>query len=146
MSDMDSDDFSAMIEETNVNTKVVEYYLRSEIEDKLISFSLIDILDDGVSMVYSIFDPEMEKRGLGNFMILDHIQLVEEFKTDYVYLGYWVKGSSKMDYKKHYKPLQLFKENSWVTSDKSLEKQRLKELSGRQEKLLNQDPIYLPED
>jgi len=147
MSDMNADDFSAMIEETNVNTKIVEYYLTVKGENKLISLSLIDILDDGISMVYSIFEPGIEKRSLGKFMILDHVQLAREHKLSYVYLGYWVKGSPKMDYKKEYKPLQVYKDNCWISanSQHSSDNVSNKETIAT-ETVLDRNPIYLPED
>ncbi len=144
MSDMDCEDFSAMIEETNVNSKVVEYYRPNKRGKNLISLSLIDILDDGISMVYSIFEPGIHRRSLGKYMILDQIKLARELKLDYVYLGYWVDGSPKMDYKKEYKPLEVFKDNIWqstifLNSEKS---------SGEKypESQIISDPIYLPEE
>ena len=103
---MDADDFTAMIEETNVESRIVEYYANRNGNLELISFSLVDILDDGISMVYSVFDPDMKERSLGTYMIMDHNDLALEMKLKFVYLGYWVKGSSKMDYKKD---LALFK-------------------------------------
>ena len=144
MSEMDCEDFSAMIEETNVNSKVVEYYQSNENGKKLLSLSLIDILDDGISMVYSIFEPGTEKRSLGKYMILDQIELARELKLDHVYLGYWVEGSPKMDYKKEYKPLEVFKDNTWKsTTNLSLEPSADKKYFESQ---IVPDPIYLPEE
>ena len=144
MSEMDCDDFSAMIEETNVNSKVVEYYQPNENGEKLLSLSLIDILDDGISMVYSIFEPGIEKRSLGKYMILDQIELARELKLEYVYLGYWVAGSPKMDYKKEYKPLEVFKDNIWKsTKNLNLEQSADKKCFKSQ---IVPDPIYLPEE
>ena len=109
-------------------------------EHKLLSLSLIDILDDGISMVYSIFEPGTEKRSLGKYMILDQIELARELKLDYVYLGYWVEGSPKMDYKKEYKPLEVFKNSTW----KSTKNLYLKPSADQKsfESQIIPDPIY----
>ena len=140
MSDMDADDFTAMIEETNVDSKIIEYYTNKNGTRKLISFSLVDILDDGISMVYSVFDPDSKERGLGTYMIIDHNKLALELKLNFVYLGYWVKGSSKMDYKIRFKPLEVFTNDKWVCASNS-GMQRIEHNAGH-EKLST--PIYLP--
>ena len=143
MSDMDADDFTAMIEETNVESRLIEYYVKKNGELELISFSLVDILDDGISMVYSVFNPDFKERSLGTYMILDHNRLALEMTLKFVYLGYWVKGSSKMDYKKRFNPLEVFTDDKWVCSSKvdyrkpSIENSSKKKLGV---------PIYLPSD
>ncbi len=119
MSDMDANDFTAMIEETNVESKLIEYYAKKNGELELISFSLVDILDDGISMVYSVFNPNFKERSLGTYMILDHNNLTLEMDLQYVYLGYWVQGSSKMDYKKRFSSLEVFTNDKWVCVSKS---------------------------
>ena len=143
MSDMDANDFTAMIEETNVESKIVEYYANKNGTPELISFSLVDILDDGISMVYSVFDPEMKERSLGTYMITDHNDLASEMKLKFVYLGYWVKGSSKMDYKKRFSPLEVFTEDRWVCSSKVGYKKFNVENGSREKHGV---PIYLPSD
>ncbi len=119
MSDMDANDFTAMIEETNVESKLIEYYAKKNGELELISFSLVDILDDGISMVYSVFNPDFKERSLGTYMILDHNNLTLVMDLKYVYLGYWVQGSSKMDYKKRFSSLEVFTNDKWVCVSKS---------------------------
>ena len=119
MSDMDANDFTAMIEETNVESKLIEYYAKKNGELELISFSLVDILDDGISMVYSVFNPDFKERSLGTYMILDHNNLTLDMDLQYVYLGYWVQGSSKMDYKKRFSSLEVFTNDKWVCVSKS---------------------------
>ena len=119
MSDMDANDFTAMIEETNVESKLIEYYAKKNGELELISFSLVDILDDGISMVYSVFNPDFKEKSLGTYMILDHSNLALEMNLQYVYLGYWVQGSSKMDYKKRFSSLEVFTNDKWVCVSKS---------------------------
>ena len=143
MSDMDANDFTAMIEETNVESKIVEYYANKNGTPELISFSLVDILDDGISMVYSVFDPDIKERSLGTYMIIDHNDLASEMKLKFVYLGYWVKGSSKMDYKKRFSPLEVFTEDKWICSAK-VGHTRPDNVNGSKEKL--GVPIYLPSD
>ena len=143
MSDMDADDFTAMIEETNVESKIVEYYANRSGTPELVSFSLVDILDDGISMVYSVFDPDMKERSLGTYMIMDHNDLALEMKLKFVYLGYWVKGSSKMDYKKRFSPLQVFTDDKWVCATKVAHRNFSIENQQSEKQAL---PIYLPSD
>ena len=116
MADMDSNEFAAMIEETPVRSRVVEYYApRANGRNReLAAVCLTDVLSDGVSMVYSFFDPDRSGDSLGNFIILDHLAIAREAGLPYVYLGYWVPGSPKMDYKARYKPLEIFTEGHWV--------------------------------
>ncbi len=114
MSDMSLFDYAAMIEETNVPTKLVEYrLLENGRPEQLVAVSLCDVLDNGLSMVYSFFDPDMAKRSLGAFMILDHLELCANIELPYLYLGYWVKGSHNMDYKSRYRPLELYHKGLW---------------------------------
>lgn len=103
MTQMTFADYEYMIEDTPVDTQVIEYRLDGE----LIAVALTDLMPDGVSMVYSFFDPEHHSRGLGNYMILDHIRSARVTGTPYVYLGYWVKDSEKMAYKADYAPMQV---------------------------------------
>ena len=143
MSDMDADDFTAMIEETNVESRLIEYYAKKNGELELISFSLVDILDDGISMVYSVFNPDFKEKSLGTYMILDHNALALEMGLHYVYLGYWVKGSTKMDYKKRFSPLEVFTNDKWISVSKS------KITNINTHKLDQQKhgmPIYLPSE
>lgn len=108
MNDMSETDFVTMVEDTSVRTHVVEYRLPTAIRSKgpLIGFALVDLLSDGLSLVYSAFDPDLPKRSLGRFAVLDHIYQARVTSLPYVYLGYWVKGSPTMDYKASYQPLE----------------------------------------
>ena len=74
---------------------------------------LTDVLSDGLSMVYSFFDPDKSKKSLGTFMILDHISVALDLGLPYLYLGYWVPGSQKMDYKVNFKGVEIFQNNKW---------------------------------
>ena len=113
MADMDMNEFAAMIEESPVRSRVVEYYRRGNNGRHLAAVCLTDILSDGVSMVYSFFDPAFARDSLGSYVILDHVALAAEQRLPYVYLGYWVPGSAKMDYKARFQPLEIFAEGRW---------------------------------
>ncbi len=111
MADMDSFEFAAMIEETPVRTRVIEY--TDPETGALVATALTDILDDGVSMVYSFFEPDMPKASLGTFLILDHVAIAREAGLPYVYLGYWVPGSDKMGYKAAFSGLEANVGGRW---------------------------------
>ena len=113
MADMDAHEFAAMIEETPVRSRVVEYYRRDGRERELVAVCLTDLLLDGVSMVYSFFDPDYARDSLGTYIILDHVAIAREAAMPYVYLGYWVPGSAKMDYKARFAPLEIFLGGRW---------------------------------
>lgn len=110
MAGMDFDRFEMMVEDCSSQTGIAEYRMKN---GRLIACCITDELGDGLSMVYSFFNPEFAKRGLGNFMILDHITLCREFKHPYLYLGYWVKDSPKMDYKAKFKPYEILSHGGW---------------------------------
>ena len=109
MAEMDVFEFAAMIEETPIRSRVVEYALN----DELIAAGLTDVLADGLSMVYSFFDPDLERHSLGTYLILDHIRIAQEANLPYVYLGYWVPGSQKMGYKANFAGLEIFTGGRW---------------------------------
>ncbi|MEL7214788.1 MAG: arginyltransferase [Pseudomonadota bacterium] len=114
MADMDMFEYAAMVEESPVVSRLIEYSLIDEDGDEeLTAVCLTDVLGDGLSMVYSFFDPEAPRRSLGSYLILDHIALAAELGLPYVYLGYWVPGSPKMDYKANYRPLEIFYRGAW---------------------------------
>ncbi|MBW6505750.1 MAG: arginyltransferase [Rhodobacteraceae bacterium] len=116
MADMDIFEFAAMIEETPVKTRVIEYRLRADGTDAprpLTAVSLTDVLDDGLSMVYSFFDPAREADSLGTYLILDHVEIARRARLPYVYLGYWVPGSRKMGYKANFGALEIYKGGVW---------------------------------
>jgi len=116
MAAMDEIDYADMVEHTSVSSFVVEY--REPSEDgrpgRLVGACLTDRQGDGLSMIYSFYDPEHEARtGLGNYIILDHIQRAAESGLPYVYLGYWVEGSQRMQYKVRYRPLERLGPDGW---------------------------------
>lgn len=113
MADMDMGEFAAMIEESPVRSRVIEYHDTTDGNRRLVAVCLTDLLSDGVSMVYSFFDPGQADASLGTYIILDHLALAAESGLPYVYLGYWVPGSAKMDYKAKFHPLEIFAEGRW---------------------------------
>jgi arginyl-tRNA--protein-N-Asp/Glu arginylyltransferase len=120
MADMTVLDYAMMIEDSHVDTRLIEYRRRgpdSSINGRgsgqLLAVALTDVLSDGLSMVYSFFDPEEADRSLGTFMILDHITRALKMGLPYVYLGYWVPGSRKMDYKGRYLPQERLMAQGW---------------------------------
>jgi arginine-tRNA-protein transferase len=120
MADMTVLDYAMMVEDSHVDTRVVEYRMRgpdSAItgrgDGRLIAVALTDVLRDGLSMVYSFFDPDFSGRSLGTLMILDHIARARKMGLDYVYLGYWVPQSRKMDYKGRFLPQERLTPNGW---------------------------------
>lgn len=126
MADMSVLDYAMMVEDSVVNTFLTEYRARQEtdpdeneidgvgVERPLVAVSLCDRLSDGISMVYSFFDPELSARSLGSYMILEHVEFARKLGLPYVYLGYWIKGSSKMDYKTRFTPQEQLTSDGWV--------------------------------
>jgi arginine-tRNA-protein transferase len=106
MTQMSFVDYEYMVEDTPVQTIVVEYRLTTP-GRPLVAVALTDVMPDGLSMVYSFYDPDLDRRGLGNLLILDHIERVRLAGLSYVYLGYWVKDSPKMAYKCSFRPLEV---------------------------------------
>lgn len=106
MTQMSFVDYEYMVEDTPVQTVVVEYRLATG-DRPLVAVALTDVMPDGLSMVYSFYDPDLDKRGLGNLLILDHIEQVRLAGLSFVYLGYWVKDSPKMAYKGMFRPLEV---------------------------------------
>ncbi|MGK6312825.1 arginyltransferase [Neorhizobium sp. DT-125] len=128
MSDMSALDYAIMVEDTHVNTRIIEYRRREpgsgiggEPRGELMAVALTDMMSDGLSMVYSFFNPEFEKRSLGTFMILDHISRTKALGLPHVYLGYWVKGSAKMGYKTRFQPQEHLTPRGWELYDPSSE-------------------------
>lgn len=129
MNDMTLFDYAAMVEETPVKTRVFEY--RQHPEDhppaddasgidasgELVCAALTDILSDGLSMIYSFFQTRLEKRSPGSFMILDHIRRARVMGLPFVYLGYWVAGCKKMQYKARFTPFEALTPDGWMRFD-----------------------------
>jgi leucyl-tRNA---protein transferase len=109
MNQMSFVDYEYMVEDTPVQSVLVEYRLRDHPDQTLVAVALTDVMPDGLSMVYSFYDPDLAPRSLGTYLILDHIAQVRSAGLRYVYLGYWVKDSPKMAYKAQFRPLEVQK-------------------------------------
>jgi arginyl-tRNA--protein-N-Asp/Glu arginylyltransferase len=127
MADMTVLDYAMMVEDSHVQTRLIEYRRHdSDVETvasgaskgELLAVALTDVLKDGLSMVYSFYEPEPEHRSLGTFMILDHIARARRMGLAYVYLGYWVHGSRKMDYKGRFLPQERLAPEGWLRVEK----------------------------
>jgi leucyl-tRNA---protein transferase len=119
MADMTVLDYAMMVEDSHIETRVVEYRRRTSgtagrQSGDLIAVALTDVLGDGLSMVYSFFEPDEAARSLGTFMVLDHITRARQLGLAYVYLGYWVRGSRKMDYKSRFLPQERLTPDGWA--------------------------------
>lgn len=116
MTTMDEVDFADMVEHTPVTSYVIEYREPSRdgvVPGRLIGACLTDRQCDGLSMIYSFYDPESERQGLGNYIILDHVRRAVDIGLGYVYLGYWVEGSARMQYKVRYRPMERLGRAGW---------------------------------
>lgn len=116
MAAMDEVDYADMVEHTSVSSFVVEYREPSgnDGEGRLVAACLMDRQGDGLSMIYSFYDPEHKDRsGLGTYVILDHIRRAAQASLPYVYLGYWVEGSDRMQYKVRFRPLEQLGPDGW---------------------------------
>jgi arginyl-tRNA--protein-N-Asp/Glu arginylyltransferase len=115
MADMTVLDYSMMVEDSHVETRLVEYRVgvTSTSSGRLVAVCLTDLLADGLSMVYSFYAPDEQGRSLGTFMILDHIERAGKLGLSHLYLGYWVEGSKKMAYKARFLPQERLGMNGW---------------------------------
>jgi leucyl-tRNA---protein transferase len=110
MASMTYGDYRAMIEDSPVATRLIE--LRGP-DGRILGGCLVDLLDDGLSAVYSFYDPSDQRRGLGTFLILALIDAALRRQTPYVYLGYWIAESPKMAYKSRFRPLEGLSAQGW---------------------------------
>lgn len=101
--------FEAFIKTKTVDTRFYLFYQDS----KLLAVSVTDVLEHGLSAVYTFFDPDEAKRSLGIHAILHQIQKAKEFKLPYVFLGYWIKSCQKMTYKSNFRPLEMLIDGNW---------------------------------
>lgn len=111
MAKMDFMEYQALIEETPIDTFVIEFRTHDE---RLVAVMLADRVDDGLSAVYSFFDPQESNRSLGTYMVLWLVKNAAILGLGYVYLGFWVKNSQKMAYKATFLPLEKYTTDGWV--------------------------------
>jgi arginine-tRNA-protein transferase len=116
MADMAMLDYGMMIEDSHVESRLAHYRLpdQKQAPGPLVGCCLTDVLEDGLSMVYSFYAPDAPRRSLGAYMILDHIARARAMGLPHLYLGYWVSGSKKMDYKAHYQPQERLGPGGWA--------------------------------
>lgn len=117
MTEMDEMDYADMVEHTPVDSYVVEYREPPVlgVPGRLVGACLTDQQGDGLSMIYSFFDPDLDARpGLGSYIIVDHILRAQQSGLPYVYLGYWIEGSARMQYKVRYQPLERLGPGGWT--------------------------------
>jgi arginine-tRNA-protein transferase len=123
MADMTVLDYAMMVEDSHIETRIIEYRRRDPSKSArgqrgdLIAVALTDVLADGLSMVYSFFEPDEAGRSLGTLMVLDHIARAKRMGLAYVYLGYWVRGSRKMDYKGRFLPQERLAPDGWARTE-----------------------------
>lgn len=110
MARMNRRDYATMVVSSPVETEMVEF---RSVGGKLVAACLMDRLSDGLSAVYSYFDPDDPKRSLGSHVILWMVQEARRLGLPYVYLGFWIENSPKMAYKGRFRPLEAFDRNGW---------------------------------
>jgi arginyl-tRNA--protein-N-Asp/Glu arginylyltransferase len=114
--DQDSrDQYAQFLLQSKVNTRLVEF---RDPEGILRMVSIIDVLDDGLSSVYTFYDPDVEGSSFGTYNILWQIEQSRNLDMPYVYLGYWIKESPKMAYKSNFQPLEALKQGKWVAEER----------------------------
>lgn len=118
------DQFDKFLVQTCTDSFFLEFWLN----DQLIAVSTCDQLDDGLSAVYTFFKPVESHRSLGTFAILKQIEYAKQINLQYVYLGYWVPHSSKMNYKAQYLPLELLLDGQWRRLNKALSAEEIDQL------------------
>lgn len=104
------------------------FFLELWKDDELLAVSTCDPLDDGISAVYTFFKPTENRRSLGVFAVLKQIEYAQNANLPYVYLGYWVPHSDKMNYKCQYTPFELLLDGQWRRINRSLGEQEIKQL------------------
>lgn len=88
-------------------------FLEFRLDEQLLGCAVIDVIQNGISAIYTYFSPEHASRGLGNLAILFQIAMAKKLGLEYIYLGYWIKGCQKMSYKTNFRPLELYRQNAW---------------------------------
>jgi arginine-tRNA-protein transferase len=109
MADPAEQDFRQFLYTGWSDTQFIEHRL----DDRLVAVAVTDIVSDGISAVYSFFDPEMIKHSLGTYCVLKQVDYAKQLGLEYVYLGYWIENHPKMQYKVNFRPLQIYHDEQW---------------------------------
>jgi len=109
----DPQQYISFLKSTWVDTAFYEF----RIQQKLIAVAVIDVLQMGLSAVYTFFDPQMDRRSLGSYAILWEIEETKRRGLPWLFLGYWIKDCKKMNYKTQYRPVEVFRHGSWEPFD-----------------------------
>ena len=107
----DREQYQAFLNNVWGCTRYFRFYDRAG----LIAVAVVDELDDGLSAIYTFFDPAADKRSLGNYAIQWQVDKARESGLEYLYLGYWIRNCRKMSYKSDYRPLQVYVNSNWTT-------------------------------
>ncbi len=110
MDDAQPEDFSRFLYTHWSPTRFIEF----RDKDRLIAVAVTDFCAPGLSAVYTFYDPEVRDRGLGTFAILNQIAITQEHDLDHLYLGFWIEGHPKMDYKMRFNPIEILENGLWV--------------------------------
>lgn len=110
MAKMNRVEYDEMVLTSPVNTSIIEF---RDPNNRLIACCISDRLDRGLSAVYTAFEPDLHNRSLGSFTVLWQIKHAQALKLDYLYLGFWVDGSSTMAYKSRFHPQEVFGPHGW---------------------------------
>ena len=109
MDHRDPDRYREFMVDSSIETVFIEFRL----DGKLVALAVCDLPDDGMSAVYTFFDPHMPKRSLGTYAILKQIEYVRDMELDWVYLGYWIENCRKMNYKTNFRPMFGYVNKEW---------------------------------
>ena len=100
-------------QEFMVDSSIETVFIEYRIDGKLAALSVCDLPDDGMSAVYTFFDPQLPKRSLGTFAIMKQIEYVRNMDLDWLYLGYWIDNCRKMSYKTKFRPMFGYLNKEW---------------------------------